>query len=137
MGTLSRRQLIQMAAALASGSGGGACAAPAHGDAPQRATNLPRLPEPLIAEQVPERYTSLPFEAQQLGGILADRMRVNVEGRLLHIDERAFVAPFAKRDSSGDFDGAWVGEHAGKFLDAACNALRYISLAYWQPRSEW
>jgi hypothetical protein len=51
-----------------------------------------------------ERYTSLPFEAQQLGGIFADRMRVNVEGRLIHIDEHAFVAPFAHRDSSGHFD---------------------------------
>jgi DUF1680 family protein len=121
MGTISRRQLIQIATALAAGSH-----VVARGDASQRATSLPRQrPEPLIAERVPERYTSLPFEAQQLGGIFADRMRVNVEGRLIHIDEQAFVAPFAHRDSGGHFEGAWVGEHAGKFLDAACNALRY------------
>jgi DUF1680 family protein len=74
---------------------------------------------------VPERYHSIPFEAQQLGGILAERMRVNVEGRLLHIDEQGFLSPFAHQDGQGNFDAAWAGEHAGKFLDAACNALRY------------
>ena len=82
-------------------------------------------PEPLVCERVPERYRSIPFEAQQLGGIFAERMRVNVEGRLLHIDEHAFLSPFAHRAGEGNFDAAWAGEHAGKFLDAACNALRY------------
>jgi uncharacterized protein len=120
MGRISRRELIRIAAALAAGS-----RVAAAGDAPQWGTNVPRRPEPLIAERVPQRYTSLPFETQQLGGIFADRMRVNVEGRLVHIDERAFVSPFAHREGSGHFDAAWVGEHAGKFLDAACNALRY------------
>src|SRR3984893_2465893 len=120
MSTISRRQLIQIATALAAGSH-----VVARGDASHPATNLTRRPEPLVAERVPERYTSLPFEAQQLGGIFADRMRVNVEGRLIHIDEHAFVAPFAHRDSGGHFDGGWVRKHAGKFLDAACNALRY------------
>ena len=67
----------------------------------------------------------MPFEAQALGGVLAERMRVNVEGRLLHIDAATFLSAFVHRDQAGEFDGAWVGEHAGKFLDAACNALRY------------
>jgi DUF1680 family protein len=124
MTRISRRQLIQIAGVLAASCRGGACAA-ATRDAPQPVTNIRQRPEPVVAERVPECYTSLPFEAQQLGGIFADRMRVNVEGRLLHIDEQAFVSPFAHRDGSGHFDGAWVGEHAGKFLDAACNALRY------------
>jgi hypothetical protein len=73
MHTISRRQLLQIATGLAAGS-----SLAAHGDVQQRPTHLPRRPEPLIAERVPERYTSLPFEAQQLGGIFADRMRVNV-----------------------------------------------------------
>jgi DUF1680 family protein len=117
MGTVSRRQLIQIAAALAAGSRVGA--------APQWASAVPRRPEPVVAEQVPERFESLPFEAQQLGGLLGERIRVNVEGRLLHVDEQTFLSPFVHRDSSGNFDAAWVGEHAGKFLDAACNAVRY------------
>jgi DUF1680 family protein len=120
MGTISRRRLIQIAAAIAAGT-----RAAARARAQQWTADIPRRAEPLVAERVAERYTSLPFEAQQLGGIFADRMRVNVEGRLLHIDEQAFISPFAHRDSSGHFDAAWLGEHAGKFLDAACNCLRY------------
>ena len=123
MGTISRRRLIGIAASLAAGS-----RVATHASALQ-AADPPRRPEPLVAERVPERYQSLPFEAQQLGGILADRMRVNVEGRLLHIDEQTFLSPFAHRDGAGHFDAAWVGEHAGKFLDAACNALRYSDQA--------
>jgi uncharacterized protein len=111
---------MQIALALAAG-----CRVGARSDAAASGTKLGPRPQPLITERVPELCTSLPFEAQQLGGILADRMRVNVEGRLLHIDEQAFVSPFAHRNSSGHFDAAWAGEHAGKFLDAACNALRY------------
>ncbi|HEY2339882.1 MAG TPA: beta-L-arabinofuranosidase domain-containing protein, partial [Steroidobacteraceae bacterium] len=68
---------------------------------------------------------SLPFESQELSGPLAERMRINVEGRLLRIDADACLAGFVRRDTAGSFDSAWVGEHAGKFLDAACNALRY------------
>src|SRR6266704_1353865 len=104
MGTISRRQLMQIAAALAASS-----RVTAQGDV-ALAGNLPRRPDPRVAEQVAELYTSLPFEAQQLGGIFADRMRVNVEGRLIHIDEQGFIAPFAHRNGSGHFDAAWVGE---------------------------
>jgi DUF1680 family protein len=52
-------------------------------------------------------------------------MRTNVQGRLLRVDIEACLAGFVRRNSAGSFDGAWLGEHAGKFLDAACSALRY------------
>ena len=52
-------------------------------------------------------------------------MRTNVEGRLLHIDVATLLSAFIDRDRAGEFDGAWVGEHAGKFLDAGCNTLRF------------
>jgi uncharacterized protein len=119
MATISRPRLIGITATLAAGS---RVAARAN---VLQAADRPRRPEPLVAERVPERYQSLPCESQQLSGILADRMRVNVEGRLLHIDEPAFLLPFAHRNGEGNFDAAWAGEHAGKSLDAACNALRY------------
>src|SRR5262249_37755405 len=107
MQTISRRDLIEWGVALATAGFGGLNA------------------RPVVAEQVVEKLTALPFEAQQLSGPLAERMRVNVVGRLLHIDEKAFLSPFVGRNSAGSFDAAWAGEHAGKFLDAACNALRY------------
>ena len=116
---MSRRRLIEIAAGLAAAS-----RVTTHASALQ-AADPPRRPEPLVAERVPERYQSLPFKSLQVSGILADRMRVNVEGRLLQIDEPALLSPFAHRNGEGNFDAAWAGEHAGKFLDAACNALQY------------
>jgi hypothetical protein len=118
---ISRRQLFELAAAIAAVAGAWGGRTAAHG-------NVSR-PTPLVAERVPERFTSIAFEAQELGGLLATRMATNVDKRLLRIDEKAFLASFAHRDQAGEFDGAWVGEHAGKFLDAACNALRYHNRA--------
>ncbi len=48
-------------------------------------------------------------------------MRVNVEGRLLHIDEGALLGGFEKRPGSHP----WIGEHIGKYLDAASRAWAY------------
>ncbi|TLY94795.1 MAG: hypothetical protein E6K38_08390, partial [Gammaproteobacteria bacterium] len=122
MGTISRRELIRIAAASA-------VTLPSAGTPATttrvEAANRPRAPQFAVAEQVPEVFTSLPFGSQELRGALADRMRINVEGRLLRIDADACLSGFVRRDGAGSFDAAWVGEHAGKFLDAACNALRY------------
>lgn len=121
MSQISRRELLQIAAgAAAAGAAGPTTQADIRGK-----VGRPARVEPLVAERVPERFTSLAFEAQQLGGLFAARMGTNVEARLLQIDEKAILSGFVHRDQAGEFDGAWVGEHAGKFLDAACNALRY------------
>ena len=120
MARLSRRELIGFAAAAAAlpELDGQTCASPG---AP-RARSAPR---PAVAEQVTEAFVPLPFESLRLGGPFAERLNTNVERRLLRIDEQACLAGFLHRDSAGSFDAAWTGEHAGKFLDAACNALRY------------
>ena len=121
MGTISRRELIRIAAASA-------VTLPSAGTPATttrvEAANRPRAPQFAVAEQVPEVFTSLPFGSQELRGALADRMRINVEGRLLRIDADACLSGFVRRDGAGSFDAAWVGEHAGKFLDPASNALR-------------
>ncbi len=122
MQKISRRDLIEWGVAFA--TAGLSVDSSADG-LPDPLTRRSKNPRPWVAERVAEKLTPLPFEAQQLSGPLAERMRINVEGRLLHIDEKAFLSPFLQRDSAGSFDAAWAGEHAGKFLDAACNALRY------------
>ncbi|HTL91572.1 MAG TPA: beta-L-arabinofuranosidase domain-containing protein, partial [Steroidobacteraceae bacterium] len=122
MDRLSRRELMRIAAAAATLPWLGARATTS---APLQAASRRHAPEFAVTEQVPEAFFPLPFEAQELGGLFAERMRTNVEGRLLRIDTEAFLAGFVHRDSAGSFDAAWLGEHAGKFLDAACNALRY------------
>ncbi len=48
-------------------------------------------------------------------------MRVNLEGRLLHVDEKGLIEGFQHRPGKQD----WIGEHAGKFLDAAANTWQY------------
>jgi len=121
MGRISRRELIQFAAAAAALPDLSLAADTVRLTAADRR----RTPELLVAEKISESFSSMPFESQELRGPLAERMRINVEGRLLRIDVDACLSGFRHRDSAGSFDGAWVGEHAGKFLDAACNALRY------------
>jgi uncharacterized protein len=118
---LSRRELMRLAAAAATLPWVGAAAT----NAPQPLANPRHAPEFAVPEQVPEAFTSVPFSSQELGGLLAERMRTDVQGRLLRVNTEACLAGFVRRNTAGSFDSAWLGEHAGKFLDAACNALRY------------
>jgi DUF1680 family protein len=129
MNMMSRRQMIQLLGAATS----------AHAmDVRAHSSSSPQLRgiEPIVAEKIKERVQPLPFESQQLGGILDARMTVNVEGRLLHIDERALLSGFAHRGDPDIAAGGWIGEHAGKFLDAACNAVRYRQHADLERRLE-
>ncbi len=79
---------------------------------------------PVVSEKVAERFASLPFESQDIGGLFADRMQTNVAARLLRIDQQALLAGFTHQDSVGEAARAWEGEHIGKFLEAACHAVR-------------
>jgi DUF1680 family protein len=76
-----------------------------------------------VPDKVPDRFTPAAFGDQRIDGILADRMRVNLEGRLLHVDEKALIDCFAHRPGPQD----WAGEHAGKFLHAATNTWLYTN----------
>jgi DUF1680 family protein len=71
----------------------------------------------MVTNKVVDEFTPAPFESQQIEGLLAERMRVNLEGRLLHVNEQAILAGFKHRPGEQE----WIGEHAGKFLDAAAN----------------
>jgi DUF1680 family protein len=121
MNTISRREVLQAMAAASAAPFVVGCAHTARDTAAARAPGI----VPVIREVVPERFTSLPFESQQLGGLFAERMKINVDGRLLQIDEKKFLSGFTGREGSSDPINAWLGEHAGKFLDAATDALRY------------
>src|SRR6516164_2222235 len=89
MPTISRRELIRITAAAATLPWVGAPATSAR----LRPADRRRTPEFAAAEQVPEAFHSLPFESQQLHGLLAERMRINVHGGLLRIDPDALLAP--------------------------------------------
>lgn len=74
-----------------------------------------------IKDRVADRFRPAAFEGQKIGGILGERMAVNLERRLLRVDEKGILDCFEHRPGAQD----WAGEHAGKFLDAAANTWSY------------
>ncbi len=76
---------------------------------------------PVVPDKVPDQFAPAAFHGQRIEGILGERMRVNLEGRLLHVDEKALIDCFEHRPGPQD----WAGEHAGKFLHAAANTWLY------------
>ena len=73
--------------------------------------------KPVVEDKVKDRFVPIPYESQTMGGYLGERMRVNLEQRLLRVDEAGVLAGFQERPGVQD----WIGEHMGKYLDAAVN----------------
>jgi DUF1680 family protein len=76
----------------------------------------------VVEDKVKDIYVPASFSERSLAGVLQDRMKMNLEGRLLRVDEEAILDGFRHRPGKQ----AWIGEHAGKFLDAAANAWLYF-----------
>src|SRR4051794_10834864 len=74
-----------------------------------------------VQDKVGDKFVPAAFEKQRIEGLLGARMRVNLEGRLLHVDEPRLLKGFEQPPG----EQAWIGEHIGKYLDAACNTWRY------------
>lgn len=70
-----------------------------------------------IPARLPDRMElPTPFEVRLRGGFLGRRAENNARSRLLAaVDPDALLAGFRRRPGSQ----AWIGEHVGKFLDAA------------------
>jgi hypothetical protein len=73
------------------------------------------------SDKISDQFVPAPYGDQQIRGILGDRMAVNLEGRLMHVDEQGILQGFQHRPGNQ----AWIGEHAGKFLHAAANTWLY------------
>ncbi len=131
MNPLSRREVLQLLAMAA--------ALPAAAAAQVSSKDSVA---PLVPEKIKERFQSLPFESQQIGGLLAQRMQINVERGLLQADDAAYLAGFvnrARKEGVGDEPTGtdwWMGEGVGKFLDAVSNALRYTHDARLQALAD-
>ena len=74
-----------------------------------------------VQDKVRDKFVPAPYERQKIEGLLGRRLQVNLEGRLLHVDEARLMAGFQHRPGEQD----WIGEHAGKFLHAAGNTWLY------------
>jgi len=84
----------------------------------------PRLadaPKPVVSDKVKDRILPVPLDRQKIEGLLGQRMRVNLEGRLLHVSETLLLAACPAKPGA---QGAGC-ENAGKFLDAASRTWAY------------
>ena len=79
----------------------------------------PATVPPAIRDGVAPRYTPAPLESQRIDGVLGTRMTVNLERRLLEgVDPEPLLKGYRQRPGQQ----TWIGEHIGKFIDAATNA---------------
>ncbi len=79
--------------------------------------------EPAIAivpDKAKDHFTSPELQQQVIKGWLGDRMEDNEEKRLYEVDETAILAGYINKPG----DHPWIGEHVGKFLDAACTTYK-------------
>ena len=78
---------------------------------------------PIVAYKADQNYLPADFDKQQIVGWLGEKIKVNTEKRLYNVDEKELLAGFINRPGSHE----WIGEHIGKFLEAACNAYANIN----------
>lgn len=77
-----------------------------------------RSVQPVVPYLAKQNFVSPTLNQQIIGGWLGERLKINTEKRLYKVEEEALLAGFINRPGSH----SWIGEHIGKFLEAACNA---------------
>ncbi len=76
---------------------------------------------PVVPNAIPDKFVPASLNSQRIEGLLGERMRVNLEGRLLNIDEKGLLEGFQNPPGRQ----VWIGEHIGKYLDAGCRTWAY------------
>jgi uncharacterized protein len=76
--------------------------------------------KPQTTDLVRDRFEPIRYEDQRIDGFLGERLRINLERRLLNIEEQTLLEGFQSRPGKHP----WIGEHAGKYLHAAANTWR-------------
>ncbi len=88
------------------------------------AAPVPRLadaPKPAVPDKVKDRFLAGSLDRQKIEGLLGQRMHVNLEGRLLHVNQTLLLSAYPTKPGSQSASG----EDAGQFLDAASSAWAY------------
>ena len=85
--------------------------------------SIPVLSKPrvIIENEIKDSYVPAPFENQKIGGYLGKRLEINLNKRLLEVNEKELLDGYLNRPGKQ----IWAGEHIGKYLDAACNTWLY------------
>ncbi|MHA4847302.1 glycoside hydrolase family 127 protein [Flavitalea antarctica] len=73
---------------------------------------------PVVPYKVPQQFSPPDVAGSEIGGWLGEKLKANTELRLKRVDEEALLAGFINRPGNH----SWIGEHIGKFLEAASNA---------------
>ncbi len=74
--------------------------------------------KPVVGYKAMQKYVPSGLADISVEGWLGDRLKANTEQRLHKVDEEAILAGYINRPGNH----SWIGEHIGKFLEAACNA---------------
>jgi hypothetical protein len=74
--------------------------------------------QPVVAWKAPQKFFPPDVAKSEVGGWLGEKLKANTEMRLKKVDEDALLAGFINRPGNH----SWIGEHIGKFLEAASNA---------------
>ncbi|MEO8415010.1 MAG: beta-L-arabinofuranosidase domain-containing protein [Ginsengibacter sp.] len=82
--------------------------------------NVAGEPKPVVENKIKDAFINIPFQNQILGGYIGKRFTQNLEERLLKIDETGIMSGYLQRPGSHP----WIGEHAGKYLETACNVWK-------------
>lgn len=89
-------------------------------------------PLPIVENQVPDPFRFTEFEAVHLGGMLGARLDINRQRRLRRVDEAGLLAGYLQRPGRQN----WIGEHVGKYLEAASNTWRNTHDAELKARTD-
>lgn len=73
---------------------------------------------PVVQYKSTQKFFPAELNKIIINGWLGDRLKANTDLRLHKVDEEALLAGFINRPGNH----SWIGEHVGKFLEAACNA---------------
>jgi DUF1680 family protein len=88
-----------------------------------KSVNLPvaQKKKPIIENIVKDLFISSDLENVKIEGVLGKRLALNLEKRLLNIDEKGILEGYLSRPGRQQ----WIGEHVGKYLETACNTWEY------------
>lgn len=73
---------------------------------------------PAVDYKAVQKYIPSDLNNIVIQGWLGEKIKANTEKRLYNVDEDALLAGFINRPGNH----SWIGEHVGKFLEAACNS---------------
>jgi DUF1680 family protein len=85
------------------------------------AGRLNNTSRPVENDKVKDQFIPAPYDRQKIGGLLGERLRLNLEGNLVRVDEPGLLAELQNRPSKPPR----ISEYIGKFLHAASNTWAY------------